>query len=151
MDVSQEKDFMIIQKSNIVTLISFLLLFFSCKNDNNRGTIPYAYVDIQINLSNAEYQPLQTQGGYINIDGGVRGIIVYRNYSNDYLAFERNCPNAPSEDCAKVSVDSSSLYIQCPCCTSQFDFDGAVISGPSPYPLKRYSTSVNSNFLTIRN
>ena len=141
---------MTILKNKFLILLS-LISFLSCKNDNRNGTIPNVFVDIQINLSNIEYQPLQTVGGYVNIDGGVRGIILYRNLNNDYLAFERNCPNAPNEDCARVAVDSSNLYIQCPCCTSQFDFEGSAISGPSPYPLKRYSTSVNNNFLSITN
>ena len=133
-----------------VLLFSLLIISLGCKKDNNQQVIPNTLVDIQINLSNLEYQSLQTFGGYVNITGGVRGIIVYRS-ENDYKAFERNCPNAPELDCARVSVDSSSLYIQCPCCTSQFDFEGGVTSGPSPFPLKRYSTNVSSNFLNIRN
>ena len=131
--------------------ISLLIISLGCKNENRQGVIPDVYVDIQLNLSNIEYQPLQNTNGYVHIEGGVKGIIVYHSTSNDYAAFERNCPNAPNEDCATVSVDSSSLYIQCPCCTSQFDFEGTVTSGPSPYPLKRYSTSVSGNFLNIRN
>ena len=96
-----------------------IALFFSCKSDkNNSGVIPDVYVDLQLNLSNVEYQPLQTTNGYVHINGGARGIIVYRSSSNSFYAFERNCPNSPNAVCAQVSVDSSSLYIQCSCCTS---------------------------------
>ena len=136
------------KKSIIIVLLLSLL---SCKNDNNRGVIPNVFIDIQINLSNFEYQNLRTPGGFVNIEGGVKGIILYRNFNNQYLAFERTCPNAPNEDCARVSVDPSNLFIQCTCCSSQYNFEGSVISGPSPYPLKRYGTSINSNFLYIIN
>ena len=143
-----ERVFMTTLKNSIFLFI-IILVITSCKNEQ-QDYIPYAYVDIQINLSNAEYQPLQYEGGSVNIEGGVRGIILYRS-ADDYRAFERNCPYAPSEDCAQVDVDVSTLFIQCPCCSSQFDFDGNVISGPSAYPLQQYATSVNNNFLSIWN
>ena len=125
-------------------------LFTGCKTEEP-DFIPDVFVDIQINLNNIEYLPLQTPGGFITVDGGVRGIIIYRTNTNNYRAFERNCPFKPSEDCSTVSVDGSALFMQCPCCTSQFDFEGSVISGPSPLSLKRYSTNLSGNFLYIRN
>ena len=125
-------------------------MLLSCRGDKEQDIIPNVIVDIQINLSNLEFQPLQNEGGHVTIDGGVRGIILYRA-ANNYRAFERNCPTAPSEDCETVAVDGSNLFIQCPCCSSQFDFEGNLTSGPSPFPLKQYSTSVNNNFLSITN
>ena len=150
MEENQEKDFMITMKNKILFFLSFSIVFISCENDIQQEYIPDVFVDEQINLSNVEYQVLQNEGGSVNIEGGVKGIIIYRTI-NDYKAFERNCPYAPNEECAQVEVDISTLFIQCPCCSSQFDFDGNVTSGPSVLPLKQYSTSLNNNFLSILN
>ncbi|MDX5346967.1 MAG: hypothetical protein LPJ89_01645 [Hymenobacteraceae bacterium] len=140
-----------------VLLILFLSIgCFACSDDDNqpKQLIPDVYVNEQINLTNIQYAPLRQDGGYVYIQGGVRGIIVYRQSTNSYIAFERNCPYQPFDDCALVSVDQSRLFMIDSCCKSQFDFSGAVIAGPATLPLKRYSTAITGstgNFLYITN
>lgn len=141
---------MITIKNNIL-FFSLFLLFFSCKKNNDQEIIPDVFVDIEINVNNQEYLDLRRDGGSVNISGGVKGILLYHEKSNNYTAFERNCPYQPSADCAQVDLDGSLLFIQCPCCSSQFDFEGNVISGPSTLPLKEYSSSLNGSYLRIRN
>lgn len=151
MEESQEKDFMIIPKSKITILFLVLVgILWSCKQDDGQQVIPDVFVDIEINLDNQEYLPLRQDGGSVNIVGGVRGILLYHENGN-YNAFERNCPYEPDEDCAKVVIDSSSLFIRCPCCGSQFNFEGGIISGPTILPLKEYATAQSGSYLRITN
>ena len=59
--------------------------------------IPYAFVEIDLNLSQSDYLDLRRDGGFVYILGGVRGIIIYRENQDRYWAFERNSPVNPSE------------------------------------------------------
>ena len=130
-------------------IFSAILAFAGCQNTLQRDDIPRIYVHQEINLNSFDYKALNNFGGYVYIPGGVRGIIVYRKSTNQYLAFERDCPYQPQDSCALVSVDSSSLFMIDSCCGSQFDFDGNPIAGPAKYPLLQYSVFKNQNYLII--
>jgi hypothetical protein len=136
-----------------ITILSLFVLIGSltiqCHNDPYIDQIPVVYVDETINLSNFEYTPLKNIGGYVYLEGGVRGIIVYRKSQDVYLAFERNCTFQPLDPCARVEVDESSLFMIDPCCSSTFDFDGYPTGGPAEFPLRLYNTYVDQNFLLI--
>ena len=74
------------------------------------NNIPDVYVQFQI--------PLTEIGGigqaiYTNDNYGVKGIIIYHEGFNNYLAFDRACSYAPDESCEKVEIDdllSPSFY-----------------------------------------
>ncbi|HSI91122.1 MAG TPA: hypothetical protein VK927_08395 [Adhaeribacter sp.] len=141
-----------ITRANILLAGLALLLLTGCGNDNKRvDYIPYVYVNQTLNLTNVQYAPLRQDRGYIYLNGGLRGIIVVRQSANQYLAFERNCTFQPYDSCATVKVDASSLFMQDPCCGSQFDLQGDVSGGPAIYPLKQYATSLSGNMLYITN
>ncbi|GAA4392429.1 hypothetical protein [Hymenobacter koreensis] len=113
--------------------------------------IPSAIVNENLNLTNQQYAALRLDGGYVYLNAGVRGIIVVRQSPQQYFAFERNCPYQPYDDCAKVSVDASGLFITDACCGSQFDMRGQVTAGPARRPLRQYITGLSGNFLSISN
>lgn len=124
----------------------------ACSSDRDRvDYIPYVYVNEQLNLTNVQYAALRQDRGFVYLNAGRRGIAVIRQSSNRYLAFERNCPFQPYDTCATVKVDASGLFLQDDCCGSQFDFTGAVISGPANLPLKQYATALSGNLLHISN
>lgn len=141
----------------IIRIKLFLLLSLpflaACSKDKEQQPvyIPNVIVNQQINLTNQQYVALRQDRGFVYLPAGVRGIIVIRQNENSYLAFEQNCTYQPSDSCATVKVDQSSLFMTDPCCGSRFDFEGAVISGPAAYPLKRYATSLSGNMLYISN
>lgn len=142
-------------KRNIlkIKLFYFLTLFgtmmFQCKENLYLDEIPIVYVEETINLNNFEYSQLNNIGGFVYIEGGVRGIIIYRKSLDKYLAFEQNCPYQPYDDCALVKVDKSTLFMVDSCCTSTFDFDGYPTGGPAQVSLRQYRTFLDQNLLTI--
>lgn len=144
----QEKVFMIM-RSYKLWIITILL--FSCTRDLSDDPIPItAFTDIVISLNLPEYFSLQTDEGYKQIDGGVRGIIIYRKSSTNYLAYERNCSYHPNDACATVDVHSSGLYMLDTCCSSTFDFEaGSPQGGPATRPLLQYRTQILGSTLTI--
>jgi len=134
-----------------LTFVLFILsILTSCDSTFEQDNIPYKPFDnIVINLTNVQYFDLTTKG-YMEIEGGVKGIILYRSSSTEYFAYERNCSYLPFSSCAKVEVDASGLFMNDPCCGSQFSFaNGFPTGGDATLPLRRYLTILNGNFLTI--
>jgi hypothetical protein len=131
-------------------LLSIVIL--SCEPDLSDDPIPYVHFnDIVINLTLPEFSGLASDGGYKYVNGGVKGIIVYRKNSSTYIALERNCTFQPNDACATVEVDVTNSYIHNDgCCGSQFFFYGRVKTGPAWRPLQQYETLLSGgNTLTI--
>lgn len=139
--------------------ICLLLVVSACGSKNDeQPLIPYAPVNLSINITNQQYADLNRVNGAITLpvkgpagDGGVKGVIVVRQNAGVYLSFERNCPYQPYNACATVSLDKSKLFMRDSCCNSQFDLQGQITGGPSPRPLKQYSTSLQGTLLNITN
>ncbi|WP_233219216.1 hypothetical protein [Adhaeribacter arboris] len=132
----------------------FVLLltgFVACDETTDNPIIPNVLVNEQINLTNIQYNALRRDNGYVYLKSGVKGIILLHKTGDTYAAFERNCPYRPFDDCAQVSMDPSGFFMSDSCCQSVFDLNGFVTGGPSPYPLKQYSTSLTGNLLYINN
>ncbi len=129
----------------------FFLLCFSGAFAQIYEPIPMvSFTEITINLSFPEYQALRADGGFIEIEGGVRGIIVHRINAETFVAYERDCPYKPHEACARVDVDMSRIFLIDKCCNSRFTMsDGNPMSGPAAMPLRRYHTMVAGNRLII--
>jgi hypothetical protein len=132
----------------------------ACGDDNDaQPLIPYAPVNLSINITNQQYANLRVDNGAVTLpakgpagDGGVKGVIVVRQNASTFLAFERNCPYRPYDACALVSLDRNSrLFMRDSCCNSQFDLRGQITGGPAPRPLKQYSTSLQGTLLNITN
>ena len=138
----------------------FLLMASGCNSgDGAQPRIPYAPVNLALDLSNQQYRALRFDNGVVALPvrgpagvGGVRGVLVVRQNASSYLAFERNCPYRPGDDCARVGFDTSPApFLRDSCCGSQFSLQGQVTGGPAPRALLQYSTSLNSNQLIISN
>jgi nitrite reductase/ring-hydroxylating ferredoxin subunit len=131
----------------------FVIQFcWSCGRDTYDQPIPPAFFqDIVIDITFPEYVRLRTDGGtYEMNDKGIRGIIIYRKSSGNYLAYEKNCSYHPADACATVQVDASGLYMIDFCCGSSFSLqDGTPIGGPAWRPLRQYRTIMDIALLTI--
>ncbi|HOK38089.1 MAG: hypothetical protein WHW07_05940 [Bacteroidales bacterium] len=133
----------------IFSIFLMLIFIFSCHKEER---IPYADVDYRIYLDLPEFSDLKTPGNYLKITGGVRGIIIYCYFTDEYRAFERNCPYEPSNPDAVLDVDSTGLFLVCKHCHSKFMLsDGSKIEGPAKYPALQYGTYLENNILYIFN
>lgn len=137
-------------KKNIIILI--FLFGLSCKK--NKDIVPYIYVDFYIDVLSTQYSDLNAVGGFVYLTGGVNGIIVRRNDSNEFVAFDRTCTYHVSEN-RRVIVEDYSFYAYDSVCGSRYlILDGSPDSkGPSKIPLKQYRTSFNesTNVLHVYN
>lgn len=139
-------------KSLSFIVLSFSLIFLaSCADDDPGVVITPALVNVEINLTNLQYQNLRQVGGFIYLEGGHRGLIVYHESQSRYRAWDRLCTNEPTDACGVVELHSSGFYMEDPCCESTFDLDGYPSSGPAKYPLVEYSAFSDGTFLYISN
>ena len=131
-------------------LALFCLLFFSCQKEEDY--IQNVVVDINLNLTLPGFSDLGTVGNSVFINGGVKGIIVYRQGFDSYKTYDRNCSFEPSLSCARIDSVNSSIAI-CKCCNSMFllEQNGDNIDGPALLPLKKYDNSLLGDVLHIYN
>lgn len=142
---------MIISSIKKIVGLCLLTLLSACDSNNFQEEIPYTtFPDIFIQLDLPQYNNLAVDGGHILLNEGVRGIILYRESSTRYHAYERNCSYLPYEAGSTVHVHSSGLYMTDPTCGSSFSFiNGHPTSGPAQYPLREYSVSMDRRTLII--
>ncbi len=138
-------------KSKILFLfVAFLCLpfFNGCVKNNN--IVPYVPVDLYINISLPSYSSLNAIGGWTYISGGSKGIILYRQTTDLFAAYDRHCTYNADNTCGNAQVDSTNTFVECACDGSHYQlYDGTVIQGPAAYSLKTYRTSYDLMSNTI--
>lgn len=135
-----------------ISLILLALPFFShCSKNNPNTVIPNVFIDVQLNINEPSSFNLGPIGGWIYINGGSNGLIVYRADLDDFKCFDRHSTYNVSDWC-QVRVDSTGFVLEDTCSGSEFSiFDGNVIKGPASIPLKQYPTTFDGTFITISN
>ena len=121
--------------------IIFIFLLFpllnSCNSDTNQ--LPDVLVDEVVYLATADIR-LQAPGGWAYINGGIRGIIIYRLNNTEFKAYERSCPHISPNDCTFLDVDDSGIKVVCRCDKTEFLLiTGEPLNGAS-HGLKTYNT-----------
>jgi len=147
------------RKISILVLFTFISIFFSCKKKSQtvQDNIAYQTVNVTIYPNDPLYFKLQTAGGWVYINGGVNGIIVYRktaaNLPTDFVAIERTSTALPNDPNAKVKVQVDNFTLKDTISGSKWQiFDGGLISGSATQNLRLYNASFDGiNTLNIRN
>ena len=139
----------------IPSLFLFLVLFIasSCLK-NNQNPVPSIPFDITIDINLPSYYQLQGVGSWTYVNGGSRGIIVYRRTIDEFVAFDRHSPMDPNGTCFLPLFPEQDYFLQLKdtCSSAPFSlYDGGPISG-SQFGLRQYATQFNgSNLLRIYN
>lgn len=128
--------------------LCFVLMVVSCKkeNMNQQLGIPYVTVDRYVLLSDPNSLSLNAVGGFLYLDAGSRGVVIYHRSYEEFVAYDRHCTYNTSDACGKVSLDSTTnVILNCACCTSKFSLiDGSVLNGPSTNPLLQYHAQLSA-------
>jgi nitrite reductase/ring-hydroxylating ferredoxin subunit len=147
--------------SKIIFFSISVFILIACKPENKEHPVPHVYVNKQIQTNDPRYSNLSILGGYAYIgDAGYKGILVLRTFDGILYAMDRACTYHPTESCARVTVDSSGIFIRCGsysssefehCCTSRYYSTGEVMEGPARHPLKHYRVHESGVLITITN
>jgi nitrite reductase/ring-hydroxylating ferredoxin subunit len=135
----------------ILVIILFLGLI-SCSNTDDPNTIlPNFPVSEEVNLSNPSNNALLAVGGWVEILGGIKGIVVYHASIDNYLAYDLACPHLQPSACTKMIIEDG-LTMKCTCDDSKFALalGGAPQSG-TQFPARQYRVIKGGNSLFITN
>ena len=135
-------------KVRILLIISLFLMSVSC-GDQQTHPVPYVPFNQTIDLNLPSYFSLAGVGGWAYVNGGSRGIIVYRRALDEFIAFDRHSPADVNASCpSPLFPDADNfLILKDTCNNATFSlYDGSPISG-SQYGLVQYATTFNGNNL----
>lgn len=124
----------------------------SCEK-NNANNFPNVNVAEIVYLNNPSNFDLSAPGGWVYINGGYKGIIVYRRFlnggQNDFGAYDRGCPEHFAQDCGTLEVSEDGVYAQCPCDGGRYVlFDGSP-TGNAQFGLKEYRATFDGQQVFI--
>ncbi len=126
-----------------VSLFIVPAAFTSCEKDNidpDDNNNPPDDSILTIDLNSDKYSDLGLAGGFV-----LEGAIIIINIGDGFIALSSICTH---QSC-KVSYDSDSNSLPCPCHGSVFNTTGSVLEGPADSPLKKYEVSQEGDILTI--
>lgn len=135
-------------------VIATLLLFLTGCSKNKNHPIASIPFDFQIDLTLPSYQDLNGVGGWAYVNGGIKGIIVYRQSTDVFVAWERQSPEDPKNVCATGLTPNSANFLQLedPCSDAVFSlYDGSPIAN-SDWGLRQYRADwYGGNILRLYN
>lgn len=145
-------------KKSVVLILTAICCGVACScKKNQQPYFPNVGFEEYIYLNNPSSQDLQTVSGYIYHTGGYKGLIVFRRSfdpvqpENDFIAFDRACPEHFNEDCGSLEVDDDAIFAVCGCNQEKYLlYDGAPSDGAS-LPLRQYRVVLNGNVLVVSN
>lgn len=122
-------------------------IFLSACTKNTSHPVPSIPFDISIDITLPSYSDLMGVSGYAFVNGGSRGIIVYRRGINDFIAFDRHSPADVAGVCADPLTpnEDNFLTLDDVCNDAHFSlYDGSAIS-ESEYGLRQYAVTWDGN------
>jgi len=138
----------------LLFLSCFILLTSSKCSKGKQNPIPYVSFDITIDIQLPSYNALQGVGGWSYVNGGSKGIIVYRRGIDEFVAFDRHSPVDPDGTCATPLFPTAQnfLILKDTCNNATFSlYDGSPVSN-SAFGLRQYAVQFNgSNLVRIYN
>lgn len=138
-------------KVRIILFLGLIVLAFACKKNKNHP-VPNVPVDITIDINLPSYINLTGVSGWAYVNGGSRGIIVYRRSQDEFLAFDRHSPADINGDCPQALTPDIDNFLTLldTCNNASFSlYDGSPISG-SEFGLRVYQTIWLSGSSSLR-
>jgi hypothetical protein len=140
-----------------LVIAGLLALSLSCKKKQKATSVaehPVPSIPVQITVypNDPLYFKIQSIGGWMYLDGGVNGLVVYRKSTEEFVALDRTSTALPDKPAARVLVQSDNFTLKDTISGSTWRiFDGTVTKGPAEWALRMYGTSYNGNSLRITN
>ena len=138
-----------------IFLLNSFLCFTACnKQTQSTSQNPVASVPVNLSLypNDPAYFKIQTIGGWMYVDGGINGIVLYRLSNEQFLAFERTSTQLPDNSAAKAFVQKDNFTLRDTVSGSEWRLiDGIVTKGPATWALRQYGTNYDGNLLKVIN
>ncbi|PID68582.1 MAG: hypothetical protein CR989_04875 [Flavobacteriales bacterium] len=137
-------------KTPIFILLIFVAL--SCSNsDDNNPNLPDVAVNKTLYLNNPSNNNLLFAGGYVEINGGIKGIVVYRGNNDTFYAYDLACPHLAVDSCDKMIIEDG-IFLVCTCDNTKFALAlGGAPQSDTKYAAKAYNVIQEGKKLIITN
>src|SRR5690554_6965647 len=90
--INSYSTFMLTMNLRKIIFLAIAFSFFAC-NKNKQHPVPYYSFNANINLTLPSYVNLQGVGGWAYVSGiGSKGVVVYRQSQQNFVAFDRHSP-----------------------------------------------------------
>jgi hypothetical protein len=129
----------------ILLILVFASLVSCTKNDQH--PVPSIPFDITIDISLPSYSSLMGVSGYAYVNGGSKGIVVYRRGVDEFIAFDRHSPADESGTCQQPLITDPDNFLQLidSCNNATFSlYDGSPITN-SVFGLRQYQVMWDGN------
>ena len=134
-------------------IVAFLFIsLLSCSSSNDGNTVlPNIPVSETVFLNNPSNNNLLAVGGWVEISGGIKGIVVYHATIDGYFAYDLACPHLNPRECDAMVIEDG-LNMKCTCDDTKFALalGGAPQSG-TQFAAKQYRVVKSGNSLIITN
>lgn len=133
------------------------MIIFGCKKKTNAKSVaehpvPYVPIDIIVYPNDPLNFKVQAIGGWIYVNGGINGIILYRKSQQEFVALERTSSYLPDNPSARAKVMADNFTCRDTISDSRWQiFDGGVTHGPAEWALRVYGTAYDGNSVRIKN
>jgi|TARA_R110000737_G_scaffold353495_1_gene406163 hypothetical protein len=129
-------------------ILPFLVFFlvWGCRK-NKYHPVPNIATDITIDINLPSYIALTGVSGWAYVNGGSRGIIVFRRSPDEFIAFDRHSPADPNGTCERPLTPDTDNFLTLvdSCNNATFSlYDGSPQSN-SEFGLRAFQTSFNGS------
>ncbi|MEN8834978.1 MAG: phosphoribosylaminoimidazole carboxylase [Polaribacter sp.] len=122
----------------------------SCSDTTNLANCIRSFnVSVVTDINNPSLINAQTPGGFAELAGGNKGILLFNKNGTDFVAFDRFCP---SNDCTSpMTFENRLLKCTCDEGTYSVDFGGAPQKDGFDCPAIEYRVTKNGSTIRISN
>ncbi|QTE22006.1 phosphoribosylaminoimidazole carboxylase [Polaribacter cellanae] len=111
-----------------IFFFSILLALFNCENnDILQGCIRPAPLSISSDLNNPQLINALVPGGFAELNGGYKGILLLNVNGKDFVAYDRICP---ANDCKSAMTYERGIVLKCKCDGSEYGVGKAIGGTP---------------------
>ena len=128
-----------------------LLALCSCgENDLPANCLRAFPVSLTTDLNNPQLINAQTPGGFADLVGGSKGILLFNINGTEFVAFDKRCPQ---NDCETPMTFEKGLVLKCACDASEYSvhFGGAPQTDGFECPAIAYKVSKLGSSIRISN
>jgi hypothetical protein len=135
--------------SIFLSLSIFLIISKGCETDVYR--IPEVQVNLHLNIISELGNP--PPNSTIMVDGGVNGLLVYREDYDLFHVYDRTCTLYPDHNEAVEPDEDFDYVFTCPECQSRYGMLNYAdpLEGPATFGLHEYYSIVEGDLLHIYN
>ncbi len=134
----------------IIIFLACIILFINCSDTSNlTNCIRSTNISTTVDLNNPGLINAQTPGGFAEIPGGIKGIVLFNKNGTDFVAFDKLCPK---NMCTSPMIFENRL-LKCTCHESTYtlDFGGAPQTEGFECPAIEYNVLKRGSSIRITN